>query len=436
VARALQRWRKVPHDDSVKIDDLTAWGVVATALVMVVPYGFALLASGFSRARNVIHTLVGVVVLYSVAVLGYWAVGFAVQSHGALFLRSMTASSPELGRFPFLVVLSTIPVVISVGALAERWTFPSMMAVGLAVSTTIYPLVARWVWGGGWLAGLGRSSGFGHGVVDFAGSGVVHLVGGLVALAGAVVVGPRLRKFARDGRPTAMPGHHVPMFMAGSLILGVGWFGVVLGMWLPIPGASLALAATNTVIASAASIVSATIYMLWRFGTPDPSLVANAWLAGLVSISAGCAFVSSWAAACIGIVSGPLVIQSVLGLERLRVDDPAGAVSIHGLCGAWGVLAVGLLANGQNGDGLNGVAGPVRGLFYGDAFQFLAQALGAGVMIVFVFGTSYAIYQVLGRIIGNRVPVTAELEGLDAAELGTTAYPDFGVLGAPHDSRQ
>src|SRR5499427_6903967 len=336
--------------------------------------GFALLVSGFSRAQHVIHTFLAVIVLYSVAIVGYWAVGSAVQWHGESFLRFLVGTSPgvpapELLRLPFLAMVAAFATVIPAGALAERWRFSSMIAVGVFVSTTIYPLVARWIWAGGWLAGLGATSHLGHGVIDFAGSGVVHLVGGMVALAGAMAIGSRAGKFAHNGRPTAMPGHHVPMFMAGSLMVGVGWFGFVIGAGLTAGAAPLASAASNTALASAASVLAAIAYMMWRFGTPDPSLVANAWLAGLVSISAGSAFVSGLSAIFIGIVSGPLVIESVLFVERRRIDDLAGVVSIHGVGGAWGLLAAGLLASGQYGDGVNGVAGPARGLFYGDGAQ-------------------------------------------------------------------
>src|SRR5499427_10660902 len=338
--------------------------------------GFALLVSGFSRAQHVIHTFLAVIVLYSVAIVGYWAVGSAVQWHGESFLRFLVGTSPgapapELLRLPFLAMVAAFATVIPAGALAERWRFSSMIAVGVVVSTTIYPLVARWIWAGGWLAGLGASSHLGHGVIDFAGSGVVNLVGGMVALAGAMTIGSRAGKFAHNGRPTAMPGHHVPMFMAGSLLVGVGWFGFVIGMGLPLALAPLSIAATNTAVAASASVLAATAYTIWRFGTPDPSLVANAWLAGLVSISAGSVFVGGWAAALIGIVSGSLVVESVLFVERRRIDDLAGVISVHGVCGAWGLLAAGLLADGRYGDGLNGVAGPVRGLFYGDGAQFV-----------------------------------------------------------------
>jgi Amt family ammonium transporter len=423
----------------VSIADSTVWGIAATALAMLAFCGFALFVAGFSRAQNVIHTIVAVLVLYSVGLVGYLAVGSAVEWHGLSFLQFLTSStaatSPELLRLPFLAVVAAMAVVIPAGALAERWRFSSVIAVGVVVSIAIYPLTARSVWAGGWLAQLGVSSNLGHGVVDFAGSGVVHLVGGMVALAGAIIVGSRTGKFAHDGRPTAMPGHHVPMFMAGSLIAGAGWFGFVVGMGLPMNAAPLALAAANTAVAPAASVLAATAYMLWRFGTPDPSLIANAWLAGLVSVSAGCAFVSGWAAVLIGVVSGPLVIESVLFAERRRIDDLAGVISIHGVGGVWGLLAVGLFANGEYGDGLNGMAGGVRGLFYGGGAQLVAQTIGTLAIALFALASSSVLFLVFGRAAGNRVAIHAEREGLDVAELGATAYPDFSA-GAPHDSRQ
>ena len=199
-------------------------------------------------------------------------------------------------------------------------------------------------------------------------------------------------------------------------------------------GARLAVAAANTALAAAASVVAAGVYMQWRLGALDPSLMSNALLAGLVSVAAGCAFVSTAAAVGIGAIGGVLVIVSVLFLERtLHIDDPAGVVSIHGTCGAWGLLAAGLFANGRYGDGLNGVPGPVTGLFYGGASQLLAQAVGALVVAAVAFGAGYGVFQTIGRTIGNRVSPTAELDGLDMAELGTSAYPDFGRAAAPSD---
>jgi Amt family ammonium transporter len=407
--------------------NMTEWTLVAAALLLLMQCGFALVLAGFARAQNVTHTLIVVVLLHSVALLGFWGVGYAVQAHGALFLGT-TVDGAEFARFLFLALVAAIAVVIPAGTLMERWRFSSVVFTSLALSTVIYPLVARWVWGGGWMAQLGVSAGLGHGVVDFAGSGVVHLVSGVVALGGALAIGPRAHKFTYDGLPQAMPGHNVPMFMVASMMLIVGWFGLVIGLGLPQPTAPLALAAANGVLASASSAVAAIAYMRWRLGAPDPSLVSNALVAGIVSISAGCAFVSVGAAVVIGAVSGVLVITSVLVIERrMRIDDPAGTISIHGTCGAWGLIAAGLFANGHYGDGLNGVAGPVAGLFYGAASQVVAQFIGTIATIAFALVATYVLFQVLRRFVGNRVSHEAELDGLDVAELGTTAYPDFGT---------
>jgi len=410
--------------------------VIVASLVLLLPCGLALTAAGFARAQSTAHGLVATFLLCSVALIGFWSAGFAVQTHGALFLRHTTAPA-VFEQFLFSALVAAIAAAIPAGTLAERWRFPSMMLTALAVSTIIYPLVARWVWGGGWLAALGTSAHLGHGVVDYAGSGVVHLVGGLVSLAGAAFVGPRAGKFAHDGTPRAIPGHQVPMFMTGSLLLSAGWLGLILGVDNGLPAAPLGLAAINTLLAAAASVLSASVYMWWQFGALDPSLLSNALVAGLVSMSAGCAFVPTGAAVLVGCVSGPLVIGSVLLIERtFHLDDPAGAVSIHGTCGAWGLLAVGLFADGQYGDGWNHVPGGVTGLFYGDLSQLTAQAAGAAVVLLFVAGTASLVFWTLDRVTGNRVDLDAEMEGLDAAELGTDAYPDFALRDAWQDSRE
>lgn len=408
--------------------------VAATPLLLLTLCGFALLVSGFARARNVVHATLGIIVIYNVALLGAWAAGYAVQAHGSPFLPDI--DSAPAARFLVMALIGAVAAVIPAGALVQRWRLASMALVSLAVSAAIYPLVARWIWSDGWAAQLGVAARLGHGVVDVAGSGVVHLVGGMAALAGTRVLGPRVRKFDRDGQPLAMPGHHVPMFMIGTLLIATGWFGMLLARSDAGPGVPLAAASANLALASAASVLSAIGYMCWRFGTPDPSLVCNALVAGLVSMSAGCAFVSSTAAVFIGAVSGPLVVQAVILVERgLRADDPAGAISTHGICGIWGLLAVGLFADGRMGNGWHGVAGPVRGLFYGDGSQLVAQAGGALAIALFAFAASYLAFVVIGRTIGNRVAAEAEIEGLDVAELGTTAYPDFGVSESGVDSR-
>jgi Amt family ammonium transporter len=312
--------------------------------------------------------------------------------------------------------------------MAERWKFSSFNVIGLFMSMFVYPLYANWVWGGGWLSQLGAQFGLGHGHVDFAGSSVVHLVGGVAALAGAIVLGPRIGKYTKDGTPVAIPGHHIPMAIAGTFILAFGWFGFNPGSTLAGGDLRIAVVAVNTMLAGSAGAFAAMVYVWMRYGKPDPSMMANGLLAGLVAITAPCAFVNSIAAVGIGLVAGVLVVVSVFFVERtLKVDDPVGAVSVHGVCGAWGVLSLGLFADGAYGDGWNGVPGTVKGLFYGDASQLAAQCVGTLTCIVFVFVTFYAFFTVVEKLMGNRVSAEAEIEGLDLPEMGVPGYPDFAL---------
>jgi Amt family ammonium transporter len=254
-------------------------------------------------------------------------------------------------------------------------------------------------------------------------------VGGAAALAGAIVIGPRIGKFNKDGSPNPMPGHHIPMAIVGTFILCFGWFGFNPGSTLAGTDLRISVIAVNTMLAGAAGAMSAMLYVWLRFGKPDPSMLANGMLAGLVAITAPCAFVNSVSAVVIGLVAGVLVVWAVLFVERtLKVDDPVGAVAVHGFNGLWGVLALGLFADGTYGDGWNGVPGAVRGLFYGDARQFLAEAIGGVTCIVFVFVSFYVFFRLVEALMGNRVSAEVELEGLDMDEMGVLGYPDF-VLG-------
>ncbi|MGD0920021.1 MAG: ammonium transporter, partial [Thermodesulfobacteriota bacterium] len=292
------------------------------------------------------------------------------------------------------------------------------------VGTVIYPIFGNWVWGGGWLAMLGKNLGLGHGHVDFAGSSVVHMTGGVISLVGAYLVGPRNGKFNRDGSPNPIPGHNIPMAVIGTFILAFGWFGFNAGSTLSGTDLRIGVIATNTMLASAAGAVAATLWMwVLRFKKPDPSMMCNGMLAGLVAITAPCAFVNSISACIIGLIAGVLVVEAALFIERkLKVDDPVGAIAVHGFNGAWGCLALGLFADGSYGDGWNNVSGTVKGLFYGDPSQFLAQCMGVAANFVYVGLISLIVFKLIDLLVGNRVDAETEMDGLDIPEMGIPGY--------------
>jgi len=257
---------------------------------------------------------------------------------------------------------------------------------------------------------------------------VVHLTGGVLALVGAKILGPRLGKFSKDGTPNAIPGHHIPMAVVGCFILAFGWFGFNAGSSLAGTDLRIGVIAVNTMLAGAAGSFSSMLYMWLRYGKPDISMAANGLLAGLVAITATCAFVTAPAAVLIGLVAGLLLCGAVLFVERtLKIDDPVGAVSVHGVNGAWGVFALGLFADGTYGDALNGVEGSVTGLFYGDASQLAAQCIGILANIIYVGLIGYVVFKLLDVTIGLRVDPEQEAEGLDQYEVAVIAYPDFNI---------
>ena len=271
---------------------------------------------------------------------------------------------------------------------------------------------------------LGQNFGLGHGHVDFAGSSVVHMTGGVIALVAAWIVGPRLGKFNRDGSANPIPGHSIPMAVIGTFILAFGWFGFNAGSTLAGTDLRIGVVAVNTMLASATGAIAATLWM-WMVRTkkPDPSMMCNGMLAGLVAITAPCAFVNSISACIIGLIAGVLVVESVYFVEgKLKIDDPVGAISVHGVNGAWGCLALGLFAAGSYGEGWNGVAGTVKGLFYGDLSQFFAQCTGVLSNIIYVGLITFVIFKLLEVIVGNRTEPEAEIDGLDIPEMGVAGY--------------
>jgi Amt family ammonium transporter len=437
------------------------WVLVAGFLVMFMQAGFALAETGFTRAKSAAHTMSMNMLVYAVGMLGFWLCGFALMMGGIGSVPALGASSSVLNReftielfgktfglfglkgfmlsfgtydvsvfalFLFAMVFMDTAATIPTGAMAERWKFSAFIAFSFFMGALVYPIFGNWVWGGGWLATLGANFGLGHGFVDYAGSSVVHMTGGVTAFVGAKLLGPRIGKFTRDGKPVALPGHDLPMALLGVFILAFGWFGFNAGSSLAGGDLRISVIATNTMLASASGALASVLYVWKRLGKPDPSMMGNGMLAGLVAITAPCAFVTSWAAVLIGAIAGLLVVESILFIERrLKVDDPVGAISVHGVNGFWGVVSLGLLADGTYGDGYNGVPGGIKGLFYGDSHQFIAQLIGPVVNIIFVAVSFYLIYKLVDAIIGHRVSAEAEIAGLDLPEMGALAYPDFQV---------
>ncbi len=437
------------------------WVFLGAILVFFMQAGFAMVETGFTQERNAVHVMMTNFTIFAVGVLGYFLVGYALMFGGVGALATLGGSEAlnarlEVARgwslfglkgfalagsgvydvsiflfFLFQVVFMDTSATIVTGAMAERWKFKAFLVYGLFMSMFLYPVYGHWVWGGGWLSQLGKNIGLGHGFVDFAGSSAVHAAGGLCALAGAYVIGPRIGRFDRDGKPRAIPGHNIPMAIIGVIILVFGWFGFNAGSTLSGGDLRLAVVAVNTLLAACAGCMSAMFLMWKRFGKPDPSMTANGMLAGLVAITAPCAFVPAWAALLIGGIAGILVCVGVFALERWRIDDPVGAVAVHGINGLWGVLALGLFADGTYGAGLNGVEGAVRGLFYGDAGQLGAQFLGMVACAVFVLGTSYLFFRLQDRLQGIRVAPQVEVDGLDVHEMGVSAYVRDGQMRLP-----
>ena len=431
------------------------WTLLTGFLVMWMQAGFALVESGLTRAKSVAHTMGMNFLVYAIGILGFWSIGFALQmggvgalstfggdntlsaeygitlggkAHGlfgmtGFFLNGQTVTPAVAALFLFQMVFMDTAATIPTGAMAERWKFASFALFSVAMSTIIYPIYANWVWGGGWLSTLGKYFGLGHGHVDFAGSSVVHMTGGVAAFVGASFLGPRVGKFDRSGNPTAIPGHNIALAVTGTFVLAFGWFGFNAGSTLAGTDTRIAVVAINTMLASAAGAVSACCYVWWRFGKPDVSWMCNGMLAGMVAITAPCAFVGTATAVMIGTVSGFLVVNAAMYFEsRMRIDDPVGAISVHGVNGFWGIVALGLFADGTYGDGLNGVAGPVRGLFYGDAGQLYAQLIGSGTNMIYVGAMSAASLYVAERLVGNRVAPADEVDGLDLPEMGMEGY--------------
>jgi Amt family ammonium transporter len=394
------------------------WTLVAAALVFFMQAGFALVETGFTRAKNAINIMMKNLMDFAIGSIAYWAIGFGlmfgVSGTGWLGTSGFFLSDFVLGGDPwvlafwmFQVVFAATAATIVSGAMAERTKFTGYLITSAVISAVIYPVFGSWAWGGllngkGWLESLG--------FIDFAGSTVVHSVGGWAALAGAIALGPRLGKYTRDGRVKPILGHNMPLAALGVFILWLGWFGFNPGSTTA-ANKDIAMIFVNTNLAAAAGCVLALATSWVKFGKPEIGMTLNGALAGLVAITSPCATVTPASAVAIGAVAGVLVVVSVLFFERMRVDDPVGAISVHAVNGVWGTLAAGLFH-------MNGF----------DPARVGVQLLGISACFLWAFPTAFFMFKLIAKTVGLRVSPEEELEGLDISEHAGIAYPDFEVV--------
>ena len=393
------------------------WTLIAAALVFFMQAGFAMVEAGFTRAKNCINIMMKNLMDFSIGSIAFWAIGFGlmfgVTTTGwfgttGFFLSDFTPDGDQwvLAFWMFQVVFAATAATIVSGAMAERTKFTGYIIYSCVVSAIIYPVFGSWAWGsllngGGWLEGFG--------FIDFAGSTVVHSVGGWAALAGAIVLGPRLGKYTKDGKVRPILGHNIPLAALGVFILWLGWFGFNPGSTTT-ADTSIAMIFVNTNLAAAAGACVAMIVSWVKFGKPEVGMSLNGALAGLVAITAGCANVLPGSSIIIGSIAGALVVFSVLFFDKIKIDDPVGAVSVHGVNGAWGTLAAGIFNIGGTSASIIGV-----------------QLLGIAACFLWTFPLAFIMFKVIDKTMGLRVSPEEELEGLDYAEHGGIAYPDFGV---------
>ncbi len=468
------------------------WMLICGFLVFFMQAGFALVEVGFTRAKNAAHTMTMNMMVFAIGAFGYWLTGFAFQFGGINFawpevstagavagawahspvtlgdwtgllaaplisfgqvgilggsgfmLMGLGANTGILAFFVFQMCFMDTAATIPTGSMAERIKWSGFVLGGLWVSMFIYPMVAGWIWGGGWLQNFGRIAGFGNGAVDFAGSGPVHMIGGAVALAGAIAIGPRIGRFNKDGSANTIPAHSLPLGILGTIILFFGWFGFNPGSSLGFTGAFGVLAANaaaNTLVAGALAGITAMLYMWFvsPLKKPDPAMSVNGMLAGLVAITAPCAFVDSLGAAIIGAVAGVLVCLASVWLEKAQIDDPVGAVPVHFVNGMWGVLSVGLFAKGlPETAGWNGMQSAVTGLFYGGGVgQLISQFVEAITIATVVTALSLVFWKIVASIKQLRVSPEVEVQGMDIPEMGSHGYfgDEWYVPGGPSPSK-
>jgi len=451
----------------VRVATNASWTLITGYLVLFMQAGFALLTCGLVRKKNAGHLMMLNFAAYVFAFLAYYAVGYAFQ-FGAVAVNAAPTNlggTPTLNHFLlgggawgflggkgfflsgpaydagsnvltlFEVVFMETAGYIIVGSICERISFWAFILCELFVGAILYPVFGCWVWGGGWMSQLGTTMNLGHGYVDFAGSTVVHAVGGFCAMALSVVLGPRLGKFGPDGKARAFPAHNLVYVVTGTFILLFGWMGFNPGSTLGATDLRISVIAINTNLAAVAGAATAMVVWYFMFGKPDITMACNGMLAGLVAITAPCAFVSPTSSVVIGILAGVVVCLGVLFNDRVtKIDDPCGAISVHGFCGWLGAVCVGIFADGTYGAGWNGVGATtylgqaglgVTGLIHGDSRQFMVQLSGATLCAIWAFGATFIVFKIVNSIKSMRVAKEVEQEGLD--------MPEFGLLGYPED---
>jgi Amt family ammonium transporter len=459
------------------------WIIIGAVLVIFMQAGFALVETGFCRAKHAAHVVSTNFAIFGLGFVAFFLVGFPIMFSGFSYpgyfgldkaispdlgliqfgdgawtflwarsgwgLSGIAYSAPIAAFFLYMVAFMDTTATIPTGSMAERWKWKAFVGWGLFCGALYYPIFGGWTWGGGWLSQLGNNLELGFGYVDFAGSGVVHAMGGIAGLAGALVLGARIGKYGPDGKPRSLAAHNIPMAFLGTFILLVGWFGFNAASTFAATDVRFTVIAVNTAIAAAFGATIAMFYAMKRLGKPDPGMMANGMLAGLVAITAPCAFVQPWAAAVIGALAAVLVIESILFIEKRGIDDPVGAISVHGVCGIFGVLCIGIFSDGRYGGSWNltdtsatsgkGVTGILYGsgkLFGSGSFgelgfgQLASQAIGALVIIFIMGAIAYGFFKIQGFFFKDktiRSTEADELAGLDRPEMGVLAYDNLQI---------
>ena len=461
----------IPAASDIGVSLNLLWVVIGAVLVIFMQAGFALVETGFCRAKHAAHVVSTNFAVFGLGFVAFFLVGFPFMFGGFSYpgyfgldapvgekligsdswvflwqggwaltdLGGVTAAAPLAAFFLYMVAFMDTTATIPTGSMAERWKWKAFVGWALFCGAIYYPLFGAWTWGGGWLNQLGNNLKLGFGYVDFAGSGVVHAMGGVAALAGALVLGARIGKYAPDGKPRTLAAHNIPMAMLGTFILLFGWFGFNAASTFAATDVRFAVVAVNTALAGAFGATAAMFYAMRRLGKPDPGMMANGMLAGLVAITAPCAFVQPWAAAVIGILAGVIVIESILFFERKGIDDPVGAISVHGVGGIFGVLCIGIFSDGRYGAGWNLTdtastkdAKGITGILYDFDLgikQLGAQGLAVLVIIFVMGGLALAFFKLQNKFTkgGIRPTEADELAGLDRPEMGVLAYDNLQI---------